>query len=85
MAKPLDELLRQYGLVREDFPVPLRINPALIWHVEYLPHEMRAGYLDALRQFFCVFHRLDESQRARIVKQLEYWLQHEFEWKRWDH
>lgn len=68
---PLDERLREYGLEPDDFPVPLRTNPALIRHAENLPHDMRGEYLDALREFFWVYQRLDEASRARILKQLE--------------
>lgn len=85
MTKQLDESLSSYGLDPDDFPVPLRISSALIRYAENLPRDMRAGYQDALREFFWVYQRLDEVSRARILKQVESSLHEECDRKRSHH
>lgn len=71
MSKTLDELLREFGFRPEDFPEPLRANSALIKYAEDLPHELRAEYLGALREFFRVYATLDDTRRREMLQQFE--------------
>jgi len=80
----VDQLLREFGFKPEDFPESLRTDPVLLGHAEDLPQELRSEYLGALREFFSIYQRLDDAQRAEMLEQFESTLQKEFARKRWD-
>jgi len=81
----VDKFLREFGLEPEDFPEALRADRVLIRYAENLPHELRAEYLRALREFFRVYESLDDAQRQKMLEQFQVSLQEEFERKPWDH
>ena len=73
------ELLRECGFDIENFLESLRTNFVLLRYMADLPHELRAEFLSALREFG-VYERLSDAQRAEMLKGFESTLKE----KRWN-
>jgi hypothetical protein len=85
MSSKLDELLREFGFKLEDFPESLRTNSVLLRYAESFPRVLRAEYLGALCEFFRVYQRLNDVQRAEMLEKFQLQLEEELARKRWDH
>jgi hypothetical protein len=68
---PVHKLLSEYGVQLDDFPEAIRTNRTfqkVLRYAEELPHERRAEYFVAAREFFCTYERLDETAREEMLE-----------------
>lgn len=70
-SRHVHELLAEYGFRLDDFPEAIRANRTfqkVLRYAEDVPHERRAEYFGAAREFFRTYERLDETARAEMLE-----------------